>query len=1749
MRMKKLLTFLTLLTLFFTAGWADEVTYTFTSKSWEATPANWSGTANGNQFNTSGTPKGVQVTTGAGSGATITCPVSYDNISKVEVTYSSSKSAVATISVSIGTFQIGQYSVSKSQTETTLTYTPNVIRSGVVSFTPTVKNNSIGINSVKIYYTPSGSTTETCATPTFSPVAGTYYEPQSVTLSCITPGSTIYYTTNGDDPTTSSSVYANPIDVSTTTTIKAIAVKSGMNNSGIGEATYTLYTPATVTVPPTYSNTFKSGFGDFYVNEVSNEKPSAIWTSSSSYGAVGNGGSSTGNSATLYASESWLISPYIDLTGANNPQLSFSHAGSRFSSQENMKNDVKVLIKKQGDTQWTDLNVETWPNGTSWTFVDNETSLSSYAGEVIQIAFKYTSSTERAGVWEITNFKVENIAAYEIFRHYKTLGADNNNAEGWMGYWGGGATTPNGSDYDNYLVQATAGTTVTFLIGHNNNNYTLDPSNISVTYGNGTTVDDLVISDVNEYGQTPVSFTMPASNVDVTANFTYYRPTLRMAGRFNGRSGWITDNSGPEFEYDLTNDVYTIDVYFTGTVGDYFYFRQDNQDLKAANGNEANYGLNEGNITNGSHSLGGGRNFEIIPGVYTFTVSGDLSSLTITPKEPTITFSPAEGEVYSGTSVSATSTLTDLIDAIKATDSGATGTVSVQVSTDGNTFTDAVTLTADATVHAKASIGNYSVTDEASYTIKEFTGDEYTLVTDVNDIDENGEYIVVTSKAFSDKYYAMGAISGGTSTQVEVAVVDDKAYVTGDAVNVLTIKGDATNGFDIQQLDNGNFLYGTSGGNIVSTDNESNVEYYWYVTINNNNLATISYGGTTTRSIIYRESAGGFKNYATSNANSNGYSTVKLYKKGTSTPKVETPTFTPEGGTYNEALSVTISCETSGATIYYTTNGSTPTVDYGTVYSGAITVDKTTTIKAIAVLNGYLNSDVATATYTIHTSVIGEGDFTLVESDGDIEADREYIIINSAKDKAASAHANNRFTSTENFELTNNDKTASIESDVKVFILEAGENDGKYYLKDSEGNYYTPATGSGNITQSKTELTVQYSDGYVVITSGTVGSTRQIGYNEQGGQEVFGSFTPNTISPTGNGTLRPIYLYYRGGAAVSKPVINPASKVFTEEFDATITCSTQGATIYYTIDGTDPTTSSAVYSNPIHVDKTMTIKAIAAKDGEVSGVAEAVYQCTMVENIAEYLTLPIGTENVVFKNPVVVQYHYISSSGKSYIYVKDETGCAYFHQPYETEGTPSMDQLENGDVIGARFYGDKDYDEAVDGVSQYAMFTNLVNFAATGNKALAEPELKTVSDIIASNAAELNNHYITINKVKLSNLYQALSYGGAKYFDIYDESGTIGQDHIGYNKFNIDYASVVDDLDAYYNITGIFTAYNNLLEFHPTEVVKWAEKEVTLRDLCENGEEGESYKITNNLQGVVAVGTSLWVKDENGQSIHKVTPTAPYTENFEVLADGNTRSNQADYDQSNWCEIVFPDAATAKSFENKIISGYSIEGVFNKKANPKLTLSANAQVEEYGTSDVYAPNYYLPANFVGSQSCNTDQYGQEGHGDFFFMTPKPQEYAQIVWAIYDGVKDGKPTFIISPDKNRNAHQFSGVFVVDLSMNTGVTSTSQITEGYGYDFTAIIRMVETTSSNAPSLKRQGDIQNDQSANYIVYPLDLDEGQNPATAINTVDVNGKAVKSVKYVNVAGMVSDKPFSGVNIVVTEYTDGSRSTTKMLRK
>lgn len=77
-----------------------------------------------------------------------------------------------------------------------------------------------------------------------------------------------------------------------------------------------------------------------------------------------------------------------------------------------------------------------------------------------------------------------------------------------------------------------------------------------------------------------------------------------------------------------------------------------------------------------------------------------------------------------------------------------------------------------------------------------------------------------------------------------------------------------------------------------------------------------------------------------------------------------TPDFTPEGGTYSSAQSVTIADSTPGATIHYTIDGSTPTTS-SAVYNGPITVSSSETLKAIAVANGYSSSTVASAMYTI----------------------------------------------------------------------------------------------------------------------------------------------------------------------------------------------------------------------------------------------------------------------------------------------------------------------------------------------------------------------------------------------------------------------------------------------------------------------------------------------------------------------------------------------------------------------------------------------------------------------------------------------------------------------------------------------------------------------------------------------------------------------------------------------------------------
>jgi hypothetical protein len=106
------------------------------------------------------------------------------------------------------------------------------------TFTPSAQTRSNGIT---ISYIIPGAT-PTCATPTFSPAAGTYTQAQNVSINCSTDGATIYYTIDGNDPTTNSSVYSGAINVSTNTTIKAMATATGYDNSAVATAEYAFIT-------------------------------------------------------------------------------------------------------------------------------------------------------------------------------------------------------------------------------------------------------------------------------------------------------------------------------------------------------------------------------------------------------------------------------------------------------------------------------------------------------------------------------------------------------------------------------------------------------------------------------------------------------------------------------------------------------------------------------------------------------------------------------------------------------------------------------------------------------------------------------------------------------------------------------------------------------------------------------------------------------------------------------------------------------------------------------------------------------------------------------------------------------------------------------------------------------------------------------------------------------------------------------------------------------------------------------------------------------------------------------------------------------------------------------------------------------------------------------------------------------------------------------------------------------------------
>lgn len=247
---KNLRYFMTLLLMMVASvGWAEDVTstLTFTAACNGSGKADdgvaWTVTSDADESNFDST-RGIHYGTSKADVSYLNLTTSgiTGTISKIVVNASGASKTTATVNVTVGGNAFGGDAQPIASSAADYTFTGSASGEIVVNVSQDKTNKALYVKSIAVTYTTGG--THTCATPTFSPAAGTYSSAQNVTINTDTEGATIYYTIDGSTPTTSSDVYLSAINVSETTTIKAMAVKADMDNSSVASATYTIKTPA-----------------------------------------------------------------------------------------------------------------------------------------------------------------------------------------------------------------------------------------------------------------------------------------------------------------------------------------------------------------------------------------------------------------------------------------------------------------------------------------------------------------------------------------------------------------------------------------------------------------------------------------------------------------------------------------------------------------------------------------------------------------------------------------------------------------------------------------------------------------------------------------------------------------------------------------------------------------------------------------------------------------------------------------------------------------------------------------------------------------------------------------------------------------------------------------------------------------------------------------------------------------------------------------------------------------------------------------------------------------------------------------------------------------------------------------------------------------------------------------------------------------------------------------------------------------
>ena len=335
---------------------------------------------------------------------------------------------------------------------------------------------------------------------------------------------------------------------------------------------------------------------------------------------------------------------------------------------------------------------------------------------------------------------------------------------------------------------------------------------------------------------------------------------------------------------------------------------------------------------------------------------------------------------------------------------------------------------------------------------------------------------------------------------------------------------------------------------------------------------------------------------------------------GSVTPTAATPGFNPPAGTYTAAQSVILSDTTPGAVIHYTTNGTTPTAS-SPVFSTAIPVTATTTIEAIAVAPGYVNSGAAVGVYTINLPTALTPIFS--PTPGSYLSSATVTLADSTTG-AVIHYTTNGTTPTASSAVYSSPITVTTTTTFEAIAVAPGFNNSPVTTGTYTITYPTAAAPNFNPPAGSyvTSVTVSLSDttsGAVIYytTNGSTPTTSSTKYTSPLTITSATSIQAIAVAPGFNNSPVSKASYTITSPGTLPPSFSPSPGGYTSAVTITLSDSTSGATIYYTTNGTTPTTSSTRYTSPFKISVTTTVEAIAVASGHTnSTVTTGVYTLT-----------------------------------------------------------------------------------------------------------------------------------------------------------------------------------------------------------------------------------------------------------------------------------------------------------------------------------------------------------------------------------------------------------------------------------------------------------------------------------------------------------------------------------------------------------